>query len=130
MSLWFRASFRVDVVRDRGVMARMTEDGKLENVYRLQIMNGTEATQHYRLAATGLKDLEIVTEDRSSEKDTKNEAYSKTITVKPADLRWVVVSLKIPDGSAESGSHKIQFEVESVDSKEIVTEKSVFLVPR
>ena len=38
-SLWFRTPFRVNVVRDRGVMARLTDDGKLENVYRLQIMN-------------------------------------------------------------------------------------------
>ena len=42
-SLWLRTHFRVDVIRDRGVMARLSDDGKLENVYRLQIMNGTES---------------------------------------------------------------------------------------
>ena len=131
MSLWFRASFRVDVVRDRGVMARMTDDGRLENVYRLQIMNGTERVQHYSVAATGLNGLEIEAEDRHQEENSEEGMeFNHSIMVKPAESRWLIVDLKIPDGSAETGSHKIQFEVESVESKEIVTEKSVFLVPR
>ena len=40
------------------------------------------------------------------------------------------LKLKIPDGSVKTGSHKIQFEIEALESKEIVNEKSVFLVPR
>ncbi len=130
LSLLFRTHFRVDVVRDRGVMARLTDDGKLENVYRLQIMNGTENTQHFRLNVSGLKDLEIEAEATNDGENTKDEEHNKTITVNPAESRWLIVDLKIPDGSMESGSHKIQFEIEAVESKETVTEKSVFLVPR
>jgi cytochrome c oxidase accessory protein FixG len=125
-SLWFRDSFRVDVVRDRGVMERLADDGMLENVYRLQIMNATESTQHYRLSVTGLKGLEIEAEDRDEEDKKVNES----IMVKPAESRWVIVDLKIPDGTVESGSHKIQFEIQSLETKETVTEKSIFLVPR
>ena len=127
-SLWFRTPFRVDVVRDRGVMARLSDDGKLENVYRLQIMNGTEATQHYQLSVTGIKDLEVETEATSDSDDT--EEHIKTIKVKPAESRWVIVDLKIPDGILASGSHKIMFEIKAIESQDIVTEKSVFLVPR
>jgi cytochrome c oxidase accessory protein FixG len=120
-SLWLRSSFRVDVVRDRGVMARLAAGGMLENVYRLQIMNATETTQHYQLSATGINNLVI-----ESDVATKD----KTVTVNPADSRWIPVRLQIPDGSMASGSHKVQFEVKSMDSKESVIEKSVFLVPR
>ncbi|OGV76130.1 MAG: cytochrome c oxidase accessory protein CcoG [Methylotenera sp. RIFCSPLOWO2_02_FULL_45_14] len=120
-SLWLRSSFRVDVVRDRGVMARLATGGMLENVYRLQIMNATETTQHYQLSATGINNLVI-----ESDVATKD----KTVTVNPADSRWIPVRLQIPDGSMASGSHKVQFEVKSMDSKESVIEKSVFLVPR
>ncbi|MGB7815139.1 MAG: cytochrome c oxidase accessory protein CcoG [Methylotenera sp.] len=131
LSLWFRTPFRVDVVRDRGVMARLTDDGKLENVYRLQIMNGTETTQHYQLAATGLDGLELEAEDRHQEEnDNEGVEFNHSIMVKPAESRWLIVDLKIPDGSAETGSHKIQFEIQSVETKQTVTEKSVFLVPR
>jgi cytochrome c oxidase accessory protein FixG len=38
-SLFMRTPFKVDVVRDRGALARQVEDGWVENVYRLQIMN-------------------------------------------------------------------------------------------
>lgn len=127
-SLWFRTPFRVDVVRDRGVMARLSDDGKLENVYRLQIMNGTESPQHYSLRVNGIKDIEVETEAARDNDDGEDEL--KTILVKPAESRWVIVDLKIPDGSLEGGSHKIQFEIESLETKDVVTEKSVFLVPR
>lgn len=132
-SLWFRTPFRVNVVRDRGVMARLTDDGMLENVYRLQIMNATESTQFYRLKVSGIKDLEIESE---STKEAKNSSDAldfenkNTIMVNPAESRWVIVDLKIADGSLDSGSHKIEFVIESVSSKQTVIEKSVFLVPR
>ncbi|MEQ1765820.1 MAG: cytochrome c oxidase accessory protein CcoG [Methylotenera sp.] len=152
-SLWLRTPFRVDVVRD-GVIARMTSDGKIENVYRLQIMNGTESTQTFQLNVSGLKDLEIETkvaknkhhgnkhEDKKyvekshtkkSDDDKhieKEEDENRAIVVKPAESRWIIVDLKIPDGTEKSGSHKIKFEIQALESKETVTEKSVFLIPR
>jgi cytochrome c oxidase accessory protein FixG len=129
-SLWFRDSFRVDVVRDRGVMARLTDGGKLENVYRLQIMNATETAQHYQLSVKGLKDTEIESESIEKTEGAEGKEEKRSILIKPAESRWIIVNLKIPDGSFESGSHKIQFEIQSLESKEIVTEKSIFLVPR
>lgn len=132
-SLWLRTPFRVNVVRDRGVMARLTDNGMLENVYRMQIMNGTENTQNYQLSVSGLKDFELEAEAANKGKEDEegdDEQHSKTFKVNPAESRWVVVGLKIPDGTAESGSHKIQFEIESLETKEKVTEKSIFLVPR
>ena len=129
-SLWLRTHFRVDVIRDRGVMARLSDDGKLENVYRLQIMNGTESVQHYRLSATGIKDLEIESEAVTEGDESDYKKNNNTIMVNPTESRWLIVDLKIPDGSLESGSHKIEFQIEAVESKEMVTEKSVFLVPR
>ncbi|WP_047550395.1 cytochrome c oxidase accessory protein CcoG [Methylotenera sp. G11] len=120
-SLMLRTSFRVDVVRDRGVMARIAEGGMLENVYRLQIMNATETTQRYQLGASGVANLKI-------ESDVAD--HDKTVTVNPAESRWIPVRLQIPDGSIKSGSHPVKFEVRATESNEIVSEKSVFLVPR
>lgn len=151
-SLWYRTPFRVDVMRDSAVLGRLSDDGMLENVYRMQIMNGTEETQHYRISVTGLKGLEIDAKDTKVTQNDKNKTISKqsefaentkhanenesesesdhTLMVKPTESRWVIVALKMPDGNAEPGSHKIQFKIEAIESKEIITEKSVFLVPR
>jgi polyferredoxin len=120
-SLMLRTSFRVDVVRDRGVMARIAEGGMLENVYRLQIMNATETTQHYQLGANGIANLKV--ESDVADQDT-------SVTVNPAESRWISVRLQIPDGSIKSGSHPVKFEVRAIESNETVSEKSVFLVPR
>jgi len=127
-SLWLRTPFRVNVMRD-GVMARLSDDGKIENVYRLQIMNGTETTQHYVLNVTGLKDVEIETE-ATKDVEGDDEHHLKSIEVKPAESRSVIVDLKIADGTLDSGSHKIKFEIQSLEGQQTVTEKSVFLVPR
>ena len=120
-SLWLRTSFKVDVVRDRTVMARLVENGMLENVYRLQIMNATESAQLYQLNVAGLKGAKV---------GFKGSDQNPLIEVQPAAGRWVVVDIEIPDGSIPTGKHKIEFEVQSTASQEVVKEKSIFLVPR
>ena len=77
--------------------------------------------RHYRISAKGLDHLRI-------EEDGLDK--TQTISVEPAQSRWVSVRLEIPDGSQAPGSHPIYFNIQSMESKEIVTEKSVFLVPR
>ncbi len=116
VSLSLRTPFKVDVVRDRSTLSRITEYGTLENVYRLQIMNAAEHVQTYRLLVRGLPQLKITT-------DTE-------VMVDAAQARWVVLRADIPYGSAEPGSHKIQFEIQAVGSDDFVIEKSVFIVPR
>ncbi len=116
VSLGLRTPFKVDVVRDRSTLSRITENGTLENVYRLQIMNAAEAARTYHLSVKGLPGLKITTQTE--------------VAVDAAQARWVVLSAEIPYGSAETGSHKIQFEVQSVGSDDFVIEKSVFIVPR
>ena len=116
VSLSLRASFKVDVIRDRGVMSRLVPGGNVENVYRLQITNATEATQTYRIAVTGLDKLFV--------------ASQKDFTVNAAESRMVAVNLQIPDGSIESGSHPILFQIEALGSDERITEKSIFYMSR
>ncbi len=114
--LVLRAPFKVDVVRDRGALARLVEGGKLENVYRLQLMNATESEQTYRIAVDGLPGLTLATKPE--------------IVVLPADARWVAVRVQIQDGTATPGSHPIAFTIEATKAGASVVEKSVFVVPR
>jgi len=115
-SLAARTPLKVDVVRDRAALARIVAGGKLENVYRLQVMNATEQHQRYRIEAEGLPGLVLASEAE--------------VAVGPAESRWVAVRLQIPYGSAEAGSHAIHFEVKSLADGSEVKEKSAFLVPR
>jgi polyferredoxin len=114
----------VNVVRDRGTMARVVDYGWVENVYRLQLMNATEQVQRYRIVAQGMPQM-------------RSDAHDE-VQVDPAQARWVAVAVRVPPQVAEqagSGSHGIQFVVQRVeagnaDSPRTVTEKSTFMVPR
>ncbi|WP_370873499.1 cytochrome c oxidase accessory protein CcoG [Hydrogenophaga sp.] len=117
VSLYLRTPLRVDVMRDRGSLARMVEQGRIENVYRLQIMNATEKTQRYAISVSGLPGITL---------DPVTE-----VEVLPTEVRSAAVRVQIPPGTAETGSHPIQFEIRSTGEEMArVTEKAAFLVPR
>jgi len=115
-SLLVRTPLKVDVVRDRAALSRIVAGGKLENIYRLQIMNATEQAQRYRIGVQGLPGLELVSETE--------------FEIDAAQSRWVVVRLQIPYGSTDAGSHAVHFAIEALGTGARVTEKSIFLVPR
>ncbi len=116
-SLVLREPLKVDVIRDRAALSRIVAGGKLENVYRLQIMNATESEQRYRISAVGLENLEVASEQE--------------VTVGPAETRGIAVRLQIPYGSAAPGSHSVHFNVDAVTAGAgRISEKTVFLVPR
>ncbi len=115
-SMAVREPLKVDVIRDRASLARIVSGGKLENVYRLQVMNATEQAQTYSVAVKGLEGIAM--------------AESTTVDVDSAQTRGVAVRVQIPYGTAEPGSHPIEFEITAQSGKGHVLEKSVFLVPR
>lgn len=115
-SLATRVPFKVDVIRDRGVMSRLVAGGKVENVYRLQISNASESPETYRISASGIKGLSLNSDG--------------VFTVNPAETRSVAVSLQVQDGSIKSGSHPVIFEIEAAGSKEKIFEKSMFYMSR
>jgi cytochrome c oxidase accessory protein FixG len=123
LSLALRSPFRVDVVRDRGALARLVDDGAIENVYRLQVMNATEATQRYRVSLDGLDGAAI---------SSRTE-----FEVGAAEARWWPVSVQAPHGVARAlgpGAHPVRFRIERLahgaDDAAVVDEKSTFVVPR
>jgi cytochrome c oxidase accessory protein FixG len=125
ISMAMRSPFKVDVVRDRGALARIVEDGWVENVYRLQIMNTTEAVQRYRIVASGLPSMAT---DLNAE-----------VMVEPAQARWVPVAVRVPPevaAQAGAGSHRLEFAIERIgnvaqaQTSHTLVEKSTFMVPR
>ncbi|OQW90098.1 MAG: cytochrome c oxidase accessory protein CcoG [Rhodoferax ferrireducens] len=116
VSLATRTPFKVDVVRDRGVMARVVDAGKTENVYRLQVMNATETDQRYRFSVSGLPGLVLTSED--------------SVSVRSTEARTVPMRIQLPFEGAPVGSHEIQIVIESLDSPGRLVEKTTFLVPK
>jgi cytochrome c oxidase accessory protein FixG len=117
VSLYLRTPLKVDVIRDRGALARMVEQGRIENVFRLQVMNATESPQRYVISVSGLPGVMIASEVE--------------VDVLPTEVRSAVVRVQIPPDAAAPGSHPIHFDIRSTgDDVSQVSEKAAFLVPR
>jgi cytochrome c oxidase accessory protein FixG len=116
-ALTLRVPLKLDVIRDRGAMGREVEDGMIENVYRLQIMNTSERAQTYRIRVSGIDTLAQVTPDLVKLDATETKAYP--------------IRLRTAHGAAHPGSNKIAVELTSIDDPSLhVKEDAVFIVPR
>ena len=132
-----RSPFRADVVRDRGALARTVDNGAVENVYRIQLMNATESAQQFRIEVEGLPSA-LAVPGRGI------EGKLGAIDVGPTQARWVPVAVQISASAAASlggGAHPMQFRIRllkdasaaaasQAETAAEVTEKSTFVVPR
>ena len=115
-SLSMRSPMRVDIIRDRGVMSRIVDGGKIENVYLVRVMNTTESEQNYEIRVNGLPGAVV--------------AEGGEMTIGPAQVEQHVVSVRVPFGTIEPGSHPIYLDIRETGSNAQVTEKAAFLVPK
>lgn len=111
-----KPDLRVNVIRDRGVLAREVEGGLVENVYRLQVMNVTEQAHRYVVSVAGLDNIKL-------EGETEVE-------VTPATAKSFTVAVRVPPESGKKGSHTIFFDVRAKENPSLaVHEKATFLMP-
>jgi cytochrome c oxidase accessory protein FixG len=116
-----RKGFAVDVIKDRGTMARETGNGDIENIYRLRIMNTTEDTQTYSARVQGLPGLTLVTHP--------------VLSVPAAGIGAMIIRLTLSAEAAQAHrgqASPIMFMVEAQDKGKtvLVEEKSTFVIPR
>ena len=115
IGLTVRIPLKVDVIRDRVAIARDVEDGKIENVYRLQIMNTAERRRAFVIRVEGLHTVQVASEPR--------------VELAPASSRMVLVRVRVERWAAQPGTHRIAFSVSAVDAGDVaVREKSVFIL--
>jgi cytochrome c oxidase accessory protein FixG len=109
-----RVPLKVDVIRDRGALAREVEGGRVENVYRMQVSNTAEVPRRFLLRAEGLPSLAI--------------ASDAGFEVGPASTQSVPLRLRAADGDVAPGSHPVFIEVTAEDDPSVrVREKTTFL---
>lgn len=123
VSLYNRSPFKVDIVRDRGVLARVVDEGFVENVYRVQVMNTTESKQRYRI---GVEQLQM-----------GSVQGGEDVVLGPAEARWVPIGVRVPPEVAArmgTGSHPVTIVVDQMrngDQPQLdVREHTTFMVPR
>jgi cytochrome c oxidase accessory protein FixG len=114
VSLTLRAPLRLDVIRDRASLAREVDE-RIENIYRLQVMNTDERAHSYVLSVRGgaeLRGLELLVDDSSLRIDA---------------LTTRMIAVRVRAQSEKKGSHPIVFVLD--DSPTSLHETSRFLIP-
>ena len=115
-SLATRVPLKVDVIRDRSLLAREADDGRIENVYNLKIMNTTEEPKRYTLSVEGIEGIEL--------------AGERVVSVGSAENQEVTVVVRVPPESGKKGANTIYFNIKAENHDKIaVHEKASFLMP-
>jgi cytochrome c oxidase accessory protein FixG len=110
-----RVPLRVEIIRDRLTLSRTNEEGRLENLYTVQILNMENRPHRYKISASGADDIKVVADD-------------KLLQVGAQDTAQVPVRLEIDPINLKGPSTTIMIRVQSEDNAELVREaKSSFL---
>jgi cytochrome c oxidase accessory protein FixG len=110
-----RIPLKVDVIRDRSSLSREADDGRIENVYSLHIMNTDETDHRYAISVSGIEGVDIVGD--------------RVIEVPAASAKTVLLSARVDAGVAKKGSTPIFFEITAQNHDSIVVhEKASFFL--
>ena len=115
--LIMRQPVKLDVMRDRRVLAREIPGGLLENVYQVQLMNASDKPRRMRFEVQGPPGLLVV----RPREGVELEASSNLL--RP-------VELAIPTDNARSGVYHVEITARSDDPDPVVVHHdSTFIVP-
>ena len=122
-----RPELRLNAMRDRSVLARQVEDGAVENVYRLQVMNASLRPRALRLhAMSGEGEQAMPLQVQVSQPNA--------LQLEPAGAAMLVVTVRLPGTEASRHPARaalpIRFVVEdeSAGQRERAQTKSTFLL--
>ena len=120
IALAVRVPVKMDIMRDRASLAREVEGGRIENVYRIQLMNTSEMPRQATLGAVGPggEKLDVLVDNSA-------------LAVPPLSTQMLMARVRA-DPSGAHGSQPIEFVLESrtpSSASTTIREKSRFLFP-
>jgi len=117
VSVLLRVPLDVDVVRDRNSLYRETNEGWIENVYTLRVLNMDDRPHRYRVSATGIDGLTLLTD-------------VERLAIETGQVREIAVRLQADPAVLTERSTRVTFRVEAEDSPGLIaTEEARFLGP-
>jgi polyferredoxin len=115
-SLATRIPLKVNILKDRNVLSREADDGSIENIYRLQIMNTGDQLRTFRITIGGIDGIRLAGDDQ--------------VTIAGGEIGTQTAVVKADAGATRSGAATITFDVADVaDAGVAVTERSKFWMP-
>ena len=105
-----RIPLELDIIRDRNALYRETDEGLVENVYTLKLINMDEVQHEYNLSATGIEGMELILNE-------------KEIILKPGEIVSLALQVRVDPVNLKNVSTGINFSLESKINPEIKTQR-------
>ncbi|MEN8176079.1 MAG: cytochrome c oxidase accessory protein CcoG [Pseudomonadota bacterium] len=103
-----RIPVELNIVRDRNALYHETDEGLIENVYTLKIVNMENAPQTFRLEASGIPGLQL-------------ENQMGDVLVASGAVQEVPVRLRASPSNLKTGSTTVEFSIRSLDNPDLHT---------
>ena len=117
VSVLLRVPLDLEVSRDRNALFRETNEGLVENVYTLRLMNMDNQPHRYTLSASGIEGMIVLTD-------------VATLTIESGQVREWGVRLQAEPARLKERSSHITFRVQAEDQPALVaSEEARFLGP-
>ncbi|MDH3637733.1 MAG: cytochrome c oxidase accessory protein CcoG [Gammaproteobacteria bacterium] len=108
----------LDVIRDRNALFRETNEGFIENIYTLKILNKSDRDYTFGITASGIPGLKLVSDQ-------------PTVLVVGGAVANIVVRVQLDFADLKASTNAINFTVQAVDDDRMkAQEPARFLGPR
>lgn len=109
-----RVPLEVDIIRDRNALYRETNDGLIENVYTLKILNKSQHTQHFDISVNGLEGHRFIGDE--------------SVTVMGGEVFNLPISIAIDPYQLDEPVTEFSFTIRSQEDEDaIIKQPSKFL---
>jgi len=112
-----RTPLDLDVLRDRNSLFRETEEGWIENVYTIKIINMDQVKHEYTVTVTGIEGMQIV-------------ELENAISVNSGEVYSMPVRVKADPGMTKKSISDIEFRVQSKDDEKLFSTEAARFITR
>ena len=111
-----RTPLELDIIRDRGELYHTTNEGLIENIYTLKVLNMSQQRQTYQISVRGADSITL--------------SGNTQLEVAPGELVEVLLRAQVDPAQMSNVNIPIEFIVSSNDQRVEVSEESRFIGPR
>ena len=116
-SIAIRVPLAMDIIRDRNKLYRETDNGLIENVYTLKVLNKDIMDHQYHLNAEGINGLQLILD-------------KPVIEVNSGEVASIIVRIRANESELTGRSNPVMFNITATDDEQLtVKEEARFLGP-
>lgn len=123
VALSLRSNFRVDILRDRNAMYRISSAEQIENVYQIKLMNKSHTTQRYQVSIDNFESAHVYWDSNNK------QTLSQTVAESQLENLTLIVSVPASEMTQQTKSITLRFIETEGDSPDTLVEQTRFWGP-